>query len=276
MSFITKLLGGGQGKKAAAETLRASQVAKGAQTEALGYLKEADQVPRGIMEGALEGLGGYFGIPGYGNTQQQVIDEAKSSPLYQAILGSRKSVEDAIMRNASATGGLRSGNTNAVLTDYNMGLENTALLESLNQRLAGLTGLSRTPTNTNNIAQLTSDIGMTEAQGITGAAQAKQQGSQNVMNNLLGIGKLGLQFAGLPAGSFSDLRLKENIRFMGWRNGHKWYRWDWLPEAAALGLDGTSEGVLAHHIFESNPEAVGLFEGFLVVNYDALGLEVAI
>ncbi len=272
MSFIGDFLGKGAGKKAAAASRQAAGVAAEGQTEALNYLKERDQLPRNVSEKALTGLSDYYDNP---KSQDQLIAEAKSSPLYAAILGSRKQGEDSILRNASATGGLRSGNVQDDIFSYTSNLENTALLQSLQDndmrerlRLSGLEGLAGIQGYGNQIAGTISDIGMTKAQGITAGAQAEQQGNQNVIDNILGIGKV-------AATAFCDLRLKTNIRFNGYQNGHAIYTWDWIPESIKLGLSGSSEGVLAHQVYETHPEAVGISYGFLTVSYDKLGLREA-
>ena len=279
MSFIAEFLFGGKkaGQQAAASAKHASNVASRFQEKALDYLKESDELPRQIREQSLTGLSEYYKVPGEQKTQQELIDEAKSSPLYASILGSRKSGEDAILRNASATGGLRSGNSNAALTDYNMQLENTALLEAFNQtqsrqdyerglNLSGLADLANLPSGGANIANLTAGIGDTKAAGITAAAQARQAGQQNNMGNLLGLGTA-------IAGAFCDIRLKRNIQFIGRKQGYRWYKWEWCAEARdKLNLPATGEGVMAHQVYELKPEAVGLIGNFLAVDYDKLGI----
>jgi hypothetical protein len=104
-------------------------------------------------------------------------------------MGARGAGEEAIMRGAGATGGLRSGNVQEALYDYNVGLQNTALTQAYSQQqaeedrsLRELRGLAGLETGTGQIAQTIGDIGRTEAMGITGAAQARQQGMQNLMN----------------------------------------------------------------------------------------------
>lgn len=168
--------------------------------------------------------------------QDQLISEAMNSPLYAAIMGTQRAGEQSILRNASATGGLRSGNANGALTDFGQQTANRALLDSFGvaqasdrfgllrddvQRnfvqgqanydrqqagseyyreqgipLSVLTGLAGLSGNENAIAGLTSDIGATTAAGMTGSAQALQQGNQNAINNLMGIAGLGIQAYG--------------------------------------------------------------------------------
>lgn len=203
--------GANRANKSAKEAANASKQAAGmqadAQQQALDYLKEINALPQELREKALQGLGDYFQVPGAPKDQQTLISEAMGSPLYAAIMGTQKAGEGAILRHQSATGGLRSGSTQGALTDFGQQTANRALLESFNQaqssdryergvNLAGLSGLAGLTTGAPEIANLTTGIGQTNAAGILGAAQARQQGSQNTMNNLLGIAGLGIQAYG--------------------------------------------------------------------------------
>lgn len=136
-----------------------------AQREALAYLQEREALPQGLREGALTGLGGLFSPDGDMAGQQAMIDRAIASPLYRSILGGKEAGEEAILRSAGATGGLRSGDVQSNLYDYNVQLENQALLESYNQQLEGLIGLSGLPSGATDIANLMTSIGGTEAVG---------------------------------------------------------------------------------------------------------------
>lgn len=277
MSFLGNLFSTG-GREARA-TKQAANIAADAQRGALSYLQQREAVPMQIRDQALQGLAGYFQIPGQQMDQSQLIEQARMSPLYQAILGTRQAGEDAILRNASATGNLRSGGSISQLSDYGMQLENQALLTSFQDQqqrqdqerqlqLQGLSGLAGLPSNDMAIANLMSGIGQTQAMGIQGAAQARSQAGANSFNNLLGLGQLGLS----AYGAFSDIRLKTNIRHIGKKGSHEWYKWEWNDEAKKLGLEGSSEGVLAHQVWETNPEAVGIRDGYLAIDYDRLGL----
>ena len=54
--------------------------------------------------------------------QQELIDYARQSPLYAAIMGNLRHGEDSITRNAAATGGLRSGGVQENLASLNIDL----------------------------------------------------------------------------------------------------------------------------------------------------------
>lgn len=157
MGFIGDMFGGG-GKDSSKASIEAANIAADAQTEALDYLKEVDVLPRQYREGALAELSDTYGlgdgeyaptaIPGSElaaqgpapalprsgiRGQEELIAEARNSPLYSAIMGGREAGEEAVLRGKGATGGLRSGAAIGALTDYGSQLENRALLGSYDQ-----------------------------------------------------------------------------------------------------------------------------------------------
>ncbi len=259
---MTSVFGDG-GRSAAKGSRRAADAQVGFQREALDYLKESEALPKEIREGALTSLAGIYGLPGGEGSQQGLIDQAMASPLYQSIIGGRKAGEESILRHAGATGGLRSGNTKEALYDYNTQLENQALLESYNQQLSGLSGLSGLPSRASEIASYTSGIGETMGAGILGAAQTRQAGRQQRTDNLMGLAKLGMM-------AFSDIRLKDNIEYVGHFGPHKIYKWDWNEDAEKLGLIGPGHGVMAHKVYEYMPEAIAENDGYIVVDYQQI------
>jgi hypothetical protein len=175
---------------AAASQTEAANTAAASQTEALNYLREIERVPQQFRQEALMKLGGLSGLEGGEGSQAELIARAEKSPLYAAIMGGRKAGESAILRNASATGGLRSGNVQGDMYDFNTNLKTQALLESYNQQLTGLQGLAQLPSNANNIASTMSGVGTTLAGGISGAGTATANGiiaggqiqQQNIQN----------------------------------------------------------------------------------------------
>jgi hypothetical protein len=189
--------GGDDGGDAADATEHAADVQYKAQKEALDYLKEINKLPQQYKEGALSNLAGIYGLEGGTGSQQDLIDRARTSPLYGAIMGGQEAGEEAILRNAAATGGLRSGNIQSNLYDYNTQLANKALLESYNQQLGGLQGLTGLATNEASIAQNMAGMGQTLAQGITGSAQARQNASQNQTSNIMGLANMAMDIYGM-------------------------------------------------------------------------------
>lgn len=201
-------------KKAAATEAgayeRAAAMEAEAQMEQLAYLKEREAIPQQFREEALTRLGGLAGLEGGVGSQQQLIEQAKISPLYQELLGGREAGEEAILRQAGATGGLRSGNVQAALAGYNMQLQNQALTQAYNQQLQGLQGLANLPSNVTQIGQTMAGIGQTQAAGLTAAGQTRAAGQiaagQAQQAGIQGVGSAigsGLgQLAGLKMGGY--------------------------------------------------------------------------
>jgi hypothetical protein len=239
--------------------------------DAEDYLRERNELPSAVRDSALESLAGEFGLPGFGN-RVDFTDQIMRSPIYQSMIDQIEfgipRAEDAILRNASATGMLRSGDSISDIAELNQNAElaKSQTLGNLYQNmLSGFGGLAATPTQDANIANLMTQQGQVLGQGAIGALQTEQAANQAQFNNILGLGQLGI-----GAMAFSDVRLKENIEHVGEVGGHRWYSWDWNEEAAELGLSGRGEGVMAHEVADYKPEAISEEKGYMVVNYDML------
>lgn len=257
MSGVVKavkgVIGGLTGRDAAKASEKAADTSAQAQREALEYLKETEELPQQFRQGALSQLGGLYGLEG---GDAMATRNLERSPLFRATLGDIGQQEEAILRNQSATGALRSSGTEQMLAE-NQRQRQLAAYQNALQPLQGLAGLqSMAP----QIAQGMAGIGDTLAQGQVAAAQARQQGIGN-------MAKLGMN----AAMAFSDARLKDNVQPMGERYGHAWYTWTWNEEAEKLGLSGDDEGVMAHEVAKTNPELVNTRDGYLVVNYAGMG-----
>lgn len=258
MGFISDFLGGGDDAADAAKG--AAKIQADYQLKALDYLKQTEALPQKFREGALTGLGDIYGL-GEPGAQQKFFSGLESSPLYGAIMSGQGAGEEAILRNAAATGGLRSGNAQYNLADYNTKLKNEALLTSYNSQVGGLQGLAGIQSMAPQIAGMTAGIGQTLGQGQIASAQAQQQGNQNLFGNLTQLGGL------LSLAAFSDERLKTNIVNIGKIGKFNHYSWDWNEEAERLGLSGSSNGVMAHEVEEVSPELVTVINGYKAVNY---------
>jgi len=265
MGIFSKLFGDG-GKAAANAAREASGIADQFQNQALTGFQESQNPLREARDTGLQGLMSLFAGGGIG--QQELIEKLKGSPLYQQLMGGAQFGEDAIRRNASATGGMRSGNVQYNLNDYNTRLANDALLQSYNQELTGIRGLANQQPDDLNIANMINNRGTIQSGGTTAAAQARETGRANRTSNIAStVGKVAGFFG------FSDIRLKKNTQYEGMNNGHRWYSWDWNDEAKALGLEGHGEGVMATEVMEYMPQAVDADRGYIVVNYDMLGVQ---
>lgn len=112
-------------------------------------------------QGNLIGLGG-------ADAQSQAIQALQQSPEYQAL---SQAGQEAILQNASATGGLRGGNTQAALAQFQPQLL-AQLINNQYGRLGGLTSIGQ------NAAAGVGNAGMSTGRGISdlmqtqGAAQA--------------------------------------------------------------------------------------------------------
>lgn len=116
---------------------------------------------------ALEALMGAAGLRGP-ESQQAFIAGQEANPLFQGLA---RQGEEAILQNASATGGLRGGNTQGALAQFRPALLNQFVQQQYD-RLAGITSLGQ------NAAAMQGNAGMQTGQAIAnqygqiGAAQA--------------------------------------------------------------------------------------------------------
>lgn len=187
-------------KEAGKSSQQAASTQAASQMQQLEYLKEINKLPQEYREQALTQLSERFLQDG-GPTQEETIAAAKGSPLYAEIMGGLQTGEEAILRQAGATGGLRSGGVQENLAKYAGGLERSALTQSYNEQIAqqqrelmGLQGLAGLDTGSQQIGQTMADIGATQASGILGQGQSYQQGLQNISN--IGMQGLGLAMYG--------------------------------------------------------------------------------
>ena len=258
---------GAAADKAARASARGAELTAQGERDALDYQKEVEALPLELRNEFLPQLADIYRG---GEGQQQLVDQAKSSPLYSAILGGQQAGEQSILRNAAATGGLRSGNVQGALTDYGSQLENRALLTSYNDQLQGIQGLANQQLNTNSIAQSIAAPGATLGAGAVAQGQILQQGQQNANNAITSAIGSGLNTYAQYA--YSDIRLKDNIEYVGVVNGHNIYAWDWNKEAEEIGLSGRSSGVMAHEVYEYMPDAIAEINGYIAVDYAAMNL----
>ena len=101
-----------------------------------------------------------------------------------------------------------------------------------------------------------------------GGQQWGYQRKPSVTGQIIGgLAQLGGTAAAMgQAGLISDVRLKENIELVGSDNGFNLYEFNYRNQ------DARWRGVMAQEVMVTRPDAVGMREGVLVVDYDALGM----
>lgn len=189
---IGKLVGGITGSGAAAEGAKdaaqtqsaASQVAIDEQKRQFDAVVKLLQPYVSAGTGSLAAQQDILGLSGAAK-QQQAINALQSSPTFQALA---KQGETAILQNASATGGLRGGNTQAALAQFRPAMLN----QQIQQQLANLGGLT--------------DIGQASAAGQASAGQASAANIGNLLQQQ-GAALAGGQLAkaGVQRQAFGDL-----------------------------------------------------------------------
>lgn len=137
-SAIGSLFGGGSQKKAIKQATKAQvQMTEKAIAE---QARQFDTTRTDFMpwleagKGGLRDLGDLVGING-GTKQATAIEALKASPFYQSLF---RSGEEAVLQNASATGGIRGGNTQRGLADFGA----DTLMATIERQLASLGGLA--------------------------------------------------------------------------------------------------------------------------------------
>lgn len=162
--------------------------------------------------GALGGQQDLLGTNG-GGAQQAAIAGIQGSPQFQAMT---QQGEDAILANASATGGLRGGNVQSALAQFRPQL----LAQLIDQQYARLGGLTTTGANAAagvGTAGVQTGLGVSQLLGQQGAAQAgaallagktSALGASSLPNGLmtgLGVYKgLGGTFGAAPSAMIGD------------------------------------------------------------------------
>jgi len=203
---------------------------------------------------------------GFLTDPQAQFDFLQSNPLFQLGLDNANQQTN---QRAASRGRLSAGDTLEQLSN-NVLLQAQPLIAQQNQNIRGLinvgTGIAGGQANIEQglgaaTSGLLTDIGAAGAAGTVGAANARAQGTQNLLN-------LGTQaFTAL-----SDERLKEKKRVIGRYKGHVAWSWTWNAKAKELfNLSGESAGVMAQTLKLTHPSAVSEgADGYLRVNYGAL------
>lgn len=180
------MLGGPDGSGAAG---RASAQQMAAIGKAQNYLGDYYEPRQALQQDAQSQLAGFYGLNGGDpNAANGMYNQVMQGPQYQHMI---QQGDDAVLRNASATGGMRSGNAQVDLAQQSQNVMGGLM----NQRLQGLQGFNSMETGEGKLADLMMQKGGVQAQGTMAAAQAKQDQWSNMMG--LGMGAAQMAF-GMP------------------------------------------------------------------------------
>lgn len=211
----------------------------------------------------------------YAGNQQPILDQAMSSPFMSQLIDTG---EQAIARNAQATGGFRSGSTQENLA----GNSQNVLMSLVDQVLQGKQGIANagmgaTNSYSNAMQNMQAGVGATRGQiagvDIGNAAQKANQaaGMTGMYGSLAGAGLVaGASLSKGPTSTMtreSDIRLKKNVVKVDEKHDLPWYTWDWNSKAKELGLTGSDEGHIAQEVQAVRPELVVERNGYLAINY---------
>ena len=128
-------------------------------------------------------------------SQAAFVAEQEQSPIFQALA---KQQEEAILQQASATGGLRGGNVQGALAQFRPALLNQFLTQQY-ERLGGMTALGQRSAAGVGAAGQEAASAIGDLLGQMGAAQAGAKlGSAQAWGNVL---SLPAQFAGMAYGA---------------------------------------------------------------------------
>lgn len=161
------------------------------------YVRQGQSALGGLQQYAQAGapaLAGQQAILGLSGpeAQRKAIAQLSGSPQMQAMM---QQGENAILQNASATGGLRGGNTQSALAQFRPALLNQ-LIDQQYSRLGGLTALGQTT------QQNLAGLGQASAAGVGNAGMTS---AANIGNLMTGAGNTQAQAALAQGGIGSGL-----------------------------------------------------------------------
>jgi len=137
---VGSIIGGFAAKKASkkAEKAQSKGFRQAMDEQRLRFGQTEAQYQPWIDQGqqAWGGMGGLVGLGG-ADAQQAAIEQLKASPYYQSLFNTG---QEALLQNASATGGLRGGDTQRGLADFGR----DTLSATIQQQLANLGGIAQT------------------------------------------------------------------------------------------------------------------------------------
>ncbi|CAB4214637.1 hypothetical protein UFOVP1454_57 [uncultured Caudovirales phage] len=209
---------------------------------------------------------------GFGGTRQALLEALNQSNTQKNIGDISSQLRSQGFQNAA----------NMTMADIARSQDVAGNLFGLGETQRGInTQTKQAPIAANNyLAQLAQGL---PASSYNSSSQVTAGDSKGMLSQLGGaaaaFGGLGTSLGGLGTGlgslakggaalfNMSDSRLKNNIRYLREDNGHKIYEFEykWSPRKY--------EGVMAQDILETNPDAVYHNNGFYMVDYSKLGIE---
>ena len=266
-SAVTSIGGGllqrNTARQAAAQSSDAQiQMSEAGMNELRTQFANLQELLKPYVQVGPEALQGQRAIVGLGGPAEEAAQIARieQSPLFQAQV---RQGEEAMLQQASATGGLRGGNIQAALAQFRPGMLQSQI-DLQYERLGGLTTLGQKSA----AAQAGAGMGLAESlsglYGDIGASRAGRAMAEQRAQGQFQGGLINLAGQALPAigKMFSDIRLKENIKKIGTRpDGLGVYEFDYI-----WGGD-RNIGLMAQEVNEVYPHAVGVEDGYLTVNY---------
>lgn len=127
-----------------------------------------------------------------------------------------------------------------------------------------------TPYKTNTLGPLLGLAGTVGGAAIGGPAGAKAGGALGGAAGGKSSGAGISPTSGLPMdGTWSDIRLKDNISQVGEKNGFPIYNFSYIADPKKT----MYRGVMAQDVIKSRPDAIEKIGDFMAVKYDALGIE---
>jgi hypothetical protein len=175
--------------------------ALGLQEDWFDYIK-SQYAP--YSEVAEKALGQQMGLAGLGEpgAREAMLAEIETDPFYQAKI---RAGEEGVMRQAAATGGLRSGDTSSNLAQINQMLLGREI-EDRYQKLAGLSGQgfmgqqAESQYGTGALGDITTTMG-----SLVSGSAAREAAAADKQSGLLGL-------AGGIISAFSDLKISAGLK----------------------------------------------------------------
>jgi hypothetical protein len=158
-------------KSAAGAQQRATDTSIAEQQRQFDALQKLISPYVGAGTGALSSMQALLGLAGT-RRQRQAVGAIESSPLFQQMT---QQGEEAILANASATGGLRGGDTQGALATFRPQMLNQQIMQQL-QNLGGLATMGQNAAT----MQGTQGMGMASNIGNLLAANAETQGQAKI------------------------------------------------------------------------------------------------